>query len=138
MAHTAKVEWLENMAFQASINGHSILMDADPAFGGNDQGPRPKLMLLAGLGGCTGMDVVPLLAKMKVVPEKFWMEISAELADEHPKIYKQISITYYFKGKDLPFDKLEKAVHLSKEKYCAVSAMLSKSAEMSFEIIVKE
>ena len=71
---------------------------------------------------------------MKVIPEKFWMEISAEMTDEHPKVYNQIKLVYYFKGKDLEMDKLEKAVNLSKEKYCGVSAMLSKSAEMQIEI----
>ena len=134
MAQQAIVTWQNNMAFEASVNGHKIMMDTDQAGGGMDQGPRPKILLLAGLGGCTGMDVVSILAKMKIVPEKFWIEISAELSDEHPKVYNQIKLVYNFKGIDLPYDKLEKAVHLSKEKYCAVSAMLSKTAEMQIEI----
>ena len=71
---------------------------------------------------------------MKVVPDKFWMEISAEVSDEHPKVFNQIKLIYYFKGENLSFEKLEKAVNLSKEKYCAVSAMLSKTAEMQIEI----
>ena len=134
MSQQAIITWQSNMAFEASVNGHQIMMDADSSVGGNDSGPRPKILLLAGLGGCTGMDVVSILEKMKVVPEKFWMEITAELADEHPKVYNQIKLVYNFKGKDLPMDKLEKAVSLSKEKYCAVSAMLSKTAEMQVEI----
>jgi putative redox protein len=124
------------MAFEASVNGHKITMDTDVSGGGQDIGPRPKILLLAGLGGCTGMDVVSMLAKMKIVPEKFWMEISAEMTDEHPKVYNQIKIVYCFKGNDLPMDKLEKAVNLSKEKYCGVSAMLSKTAEMHTKIKV--
>ena len=134
MSQQTIVTWQSDMSFEASLNGHSIIMDADVSGGGNNQGPRPKILLLAGLGGCTGMDVVSILAKMKVVPEKFWMEISAEMTDEHPKVYNQIKLVYYFKGKDLEMDKLEKAVNLSKEKYCGVSAMLSKSAEMQIEI----
>ena len=134
MAEQATVTWKNNMAFEASINGHQIIMDTDSSGGGQDLGPRPKILLLAGLGGCTGMDVVSMLAKMKVVPEKFWMEISAEMTDEHPKVYNQIKLVYCFKGDDLPMDKLEKAVNLSKEKYCSVSAMLSKTAEMIIEI----
>jgi len=122
------------MAFEANVNGHQVIMDTDVSAGGNNQGPRPKILLLAGLGGCTGMDVVSILAKMKIFPEKFWMEISAEMTEEHPKIYNQIRLVYFFKGNDLEIDKLEKAVHLSKEKYCGVSAMLSKSAEMLVEI----
>lgn len=126
------------MAFEASVNGHTIIMDTDAASGGNDSGPRPKILLLAGLGGCTGMDVVTILSKMKVYPEKFWMEISAEMTDEHPKVYNQIKIIYYFKGENLELDKLEKAVNLSKEKYCGVSAMLSKTAEIQSEIIIQD
>jgi len=134
MSQQAIVTWQSNMAFEATLNGHQIIMDGDVSGGGNNQGPRPKILLLAGLGGCTGMDVVTILAKMKVIPVKFWMEISAEMTDEHPKVYNQIKLVYFFKGKNLEFDKLEKAVKLSKEKYCGVSAMLSKSAEMQIEI----
>jgi putative redox protein len=136
MSQQAIVTWQSNMTFDASVNGHHILMDLDSASGGNNNGPKPKILLLAGLGGCTGMDVVSILEKMKIVPEKFWIEITAEMADEHPKIYNQIRIVYYFRGDNLPFEKLEKAVNLSKEKYCSVSAMLSKSAEMHTEIMV--
>jgi putative redox protein len=134
MAQQAIVTWQTNMAFEAIVNGHSIIMDTDATGGGHNEGPRPKILLLAGLGGCTGMDVVSILAKMKIVPEKFWMEISAELSNEHPKVFNQIKLVYFFKGENLEYNKLEKAVHLSKERYCAVSAMLSKTAEMNIEI----
>ena len=134
MAQQAIVTWQSNMAFEATVNGHHIIMDTDATGGGQDLGARPKILLLAGLGGCTGMDVVSILAKMQIVPEKFWMEISAEMTDEHPKVYNQIKMVYCFKGDDLPMEKLEKAVNLSIEKYCGVSAMLSKTAEMIIEI----
>jgi putative redox protein len=134
MSQQAVVTWQSNMAFEAMVNGHQIIIDADVSSGGKNEGPRPKILLLAGLGGCTGMDVISLLGKMKVVPEKFWMDITADLTDEHPKVFKQIKMVYYFKGDNLAFDKLEKAVNLSKEKYCGVSAMLSKTAEMLIEI----
>jgi putative redox protein len=134
MAQQAIITWQSNMAFEASINGHQIMIDADESSGGKNQGPRPKILLLAGLGGCTGMDVISILGKMKVVPEKFWMDITADLTDEHPKVFKQIKLIYYFKGDNLPLDKLEKAVNLSKDRYCGVSAILSKSAEMQIEI----
>jgi putative redox protein len=134
MAQQALVTWQSNMAFEATVNGHKIIMDADVSGGGQDLGARPKILLLAGLGGCTGMDVVSILAKMQIVPEKFWIEIFAEMTDEHPKVYNQIKLVYCFKGNNLPIEKLEKAVNLSKEKYCSVSAMLSKTAEMIIEI----
>lgn len=134
MAQQAIVTWKSNMTFDAEINGHKIVMDIDSSGGGNDLGPRPKILLLAGLGGCTGMDVISILAKMKIIPDKFWMEISAELCDEHPKVFNVIELVYCFEGTNLPFENLEKAVNLSKEKYCAVSAMLSKTAEIKSQI----
>lgn len=136
MSHIAKITWKDEMAFEASINGHTIILDADSNVGGSDRGPRPKILLLAGLGGCTGMDVISILAKMKVVPDEYYMEIEADLTDEHPKVYNRIKISYHFKGNELPLDKLEKAVNLSMEKYCGVTAMLSKTAEVETEIII--
>lgn len=135
MSHIAKITWKDEMAFEASINGHTIILDADSNVGGSDRGPRPKILLLAGLGGCTGMDVISILAKMKVVPDEYYMEIEADLTDEHPKVYNRIKISYHFKGNELPLDKLEKAVNLSMEKYCGVTAMLSKTAKVETEII---
>ena len=134
MSQQAIVTWKSNMAFEAAVNGHQKIMDTDISVGGQDQGPRPKILLLAGLGGCTGMDVISILTKMKVIPDKFWIDITAELSDEHPKVFNQIKLVYNFKGNNLEYDKLEKAVNLSKEKYCAVSAMLSKTAKMQTEI----
>lgn len=136
MSHIAKITWKDEMAFEASINGHTIILDADSNVGGSDRGPRPKILLLAGLGGCTGMDVISILAKMKVVPDEYYMEIEADLTDEHPKVYNRIKISYHFKGNELPLDKVEKAVNLSMEKYCGVTAMLSKTAEVETEIII--
>ncbi len=137
MSAQTTIHWQGHMAFEATVNGHKLLMDADSAVGGMDQGPRPKILLLAGLGGCTGMDVISILGKMKIVPEKFSIDISAELTDEHPKVFKQIKVVYYFKGSELAYDKIEKAVNLSKDRYCGVSAMLSKTAEMITEIQIE-
>ena len=84
------------------------------------------------------MDVVSILAKMRVVPEKFGMKITGDLSEEHPRVYHTINVVYHFKGKELPMDKLEKAVNLSQERYCAVSAMLGKSAKIYTKIEVEE
>jgi putative redox protein len=97
-------------------------------------GPRPKPLLLAGLGGCTGMDVISILRKMRVEPEYFNVVVLAESTNEHPMYYKKIHIEYQFRGKDLPMDKLEKAVNLSQERYCGVSFMLGKASEITSEI----
>ena len=128
------VNWQEQMTFEAEVNGHKIILDADDKVGGRNLGPRPKPLLLVALAGCTGMDVISILAKMRLEPEYFNVDVDAAMTEDHPKYYNKIKIIYEFRGKDLPLEKLEKAIKLSQEKYCGVSAMLGKSAEMSYEI----
>ena len=136
----AKIEcrWLENMAFETEINDHIIIMDADEMSGGNNLGPRPKALTLASLAGCTGMDVISILKKMQVNPEEFYISVEGELTEEHPRYYEKIMITFHFKGDNLPMDKLKKAVELSQEKYCGVSAMLRKGTEVDYELKIEE
>lgn len=133
---TVNVKWTGDMAFDAEVQGFNIKLDAAEAVGGRNEGPRPKPLLLVSAGGCTGMDVVSILKKMRVEPDDFNMEISGEQTDEHPKYYHSIHIKYIFRGKDLPLAKLEKAVNLSQERYCGVSAMLSKAAKITTEIVI--
>ena len=132
----AKVEthWSSEMSFDSTVNNHRIVMDSDPAFGGHEKGPRPKMLVLSALGGCTGMDVVSILNKMRVNPDSFRVVAEADIADEHPKVFTKIHLTYEFNGKNLPQDKLKKAVDLSQERYCAVSAMLKKACPFTYEI----
>ncbi|HBZ67770.1 MAG TPA: osmotically inducible protein C [Bacteroidales bacterium] len=129
-----ETQWMGKMAFEALVTGHPVVMDADKESGGDDSGPRPKALLLAGLAGCTGMDVIAILDKMRVTPDAFHLKIEAEQTEEHPKVYSLITIVYQFKGQNLPMDKLEKAVALSQEKYCGVSAMLGKAAKLIHRI----
>jgi putative redox protein len=126
------------MSFEAQINGFNLKLDAAESVGGKNLGPRPKPMLLVALGGCTGMDVVSILNKMRVKYDDFRMEISGEQTEEHPKYYHTINLKYIFKGKDLPMEKLEKAVNLSQDRYCGVSAMLGKAAELNTDIVVEQ
>ncbi len=130
-------EWNGNMHFTCMTeSGHRIDMDASPEFGGEDKGYRPKELLLVGLMGCTGMDVVSLLKKMKVENFAFNLKVEYEKSEGHPIIYKKIKLIYLFSSEeDLPKDKIEKAVKLSQEKYCGVSAMLSKSSDVTYEVI---
>ncbi len=134
-----KVEctWLENAAFDVSVNGHHMTLDGSPEIGGENRGPTPKPLLLASLAGCTGIDVVSILKKMKVDLEGLSISVTAHMTEEHPKIYDHIFVVYTFKGKDLPLAKLEKAVSLSEEKYCGVSAMLKKAGLITYEIKVE-
>lgn len=137
MKNKVEVNWTEDMSFNAIINDHKIVLDAEEAVGGKDRGPRPKPLMLVSLGGCTGMDVVSILKKMRVEYDGLNIEVEGELTEEHPKMYHTIIINYIFKGKDLPIDKIEKAVKLSQEKYCGVTAMLEKAAKIEHKIIVE-
>ena len=127
-----------NMAFEMDINGHTVITDATVENGGNDLGPGPKSLLLAGLIGCSGIDIMSITKKMKVELDDFNVEIEAETRDEDPKIYNYIKIIYKFKGKNVPYDKVERAVKLSMDKYCGVSAMLEKAVPITYEVLVEE
>jgi putative redox protein len=132
------VEWLSEMAFKGTANGHEIIMDADEHVGGSNRGPRPKPLFLLSLGGCTGMDVIPILKKMQVIPEYFNMVVEGEITEEHPKRFTKMHIVYEFRGKDLPIEKLQKAVSFSQDKYCGVSATLKKALPITWEIKILE
>jgi len=135
MSYITRAVNTEDLAFDVELQGHRFTVDADESVGGKDRGPRPKALLLSGLAGCTGMDVASILGKMKMPYDSFAVEIDAETTDEHPKVYRSITVRYIFTGKELDRTKIEKAVNLSQEKYCGVSAMLGKTAEITSEII---
>jgi putative redox protein len=138
MKSSVTVKWAGKMAFETEVGGHKLRMDAAPESGGEDSGVRPKPLQLVALGGCTGMDVVSILAKMRVDVEDFQMIIEGDMTEEHPKHYQSIHVVYQFKGKDLPLDKLQKAVEMSDDKYCGVSALYKKAIPVTHEIRVVE
>ncbi|HMI78362.1 MAG TPA: OsmC family protein [Ferruginibacter sp.] len=123
------------MAFTSNINGHEVRMDGTPDDGGEDTAPSPKRMMLASLAGCTGMDVVSILNKMKVAFSDFSIDIDAQVKEEFPKIYNKVKITYKIKMAEADRPKMKKAVDLSQEKYCSVSAMFRSFAKLETEII---
>ena len=129
-----KVDWLENMAFKAEVNGHEIILDAVEAVGGENRGPRPKPLMMVALAGCTGMDVISILKKMRVEIEGFAVRVVGDLTEEHPKHFEKMHVIYEFKGKDLPMDKLEKAISLSEERYCGVSVSYRQAMGITSEI----
>jgi putative redox protein len=124
------------MAFTADISGHKVLMDTTEDDGGENKAPSPKRMMLAALTACTGMDIVPMLSKMKVPFSDFSVEVDATVADDYPKIYNKVKLTYKIKMAEEHRPKMEKAVSLSQEKYCSVSAMFKAFAKMETEIIL--
>lgn len=127
-----------NMAFEMDLNGHKLITDGAQEIGGQNLGYRPKALLLAGLIGCTGIDVMMITKKMQIEFEDVNIEVETDTTEEDPKVYKYIKMFYKFKGKNLPFDKVKRAVDLSMEKYCGVSAMLSKAAPITYEVIIEE
>lgn len=129
--------WLDNMAFETEINGHKLIIDAKEEVGGQDKGPRPKPLMLAALGGCTSMDIVSILKKMRVELKSLNVIVEGELSEEHPKRFTKMHVIYEVEGDDLPMDKLEKAVALSEEKYCGVSAVYREVMEITSEIRIK-
>jgi len=133
-----KVSWLEDLAFETELNGHKIILDAEENVGGKDRGPRPKPLMMVSLAGCTGMDVISILKKMRVDVKKFDVSVEAEVTEEHPKHYTKMHLVYEFWGKDLPMDKLEKAVVLSQDRYCGVSYTYRQVMELTYEIRVHE
>ncbi len=134
MKHVVDMAWTDKVAFEGDMDGHKVIVDATEESGGSNLGPRPKKLMLTALAGCTGVDVIMILKKMKVVPDAFNVIVEAEVTDEHPKHYNKMKVIYQFKGKDLPMDKLEKAVKLSETTYCGVTAVYRKAMEMETEI----
>ncbi len=133
-----RVEWLKEMTFDVELNGHHFMIDAEEKVGGKDRGPRPKSLMLSALAGCTGMDVVAILGKMKVSNYKFYITVETDVTREHPRVFSEIRLNYIFTGKDLPQNKILKAVNLSENRYCGVSAMLKKTCPVKSKIFIND
>jgi putative redox protein len=137
----AKVTQVKGITFIGKgASDHWVSMDGPEEFGGSNSAARPKELLLIGLGGCTGSDVASILNKMKENFSRFEIDIDAETATEHPKVYTNVHLKYKFWGEDLKQENIEKAIKLSQEKYCSVTAMLQKAIDItySFELNPQE
>ena len=133
------VNWVDGMLMVGkSHSGHSITMDGPVEIGGENLGVRPMEMLLLGVAGCTMIDVVTTLKKMRQDLSHCETKISAERANEHPKVFTDIHIHFIVKGKDLDSKKVDKAITLSAEKYCSASIMLGKTAKITHDFEVTE
>ena len=133
----ARARWVEGMAFMGEAgSGHAVMMDGAPEYGGRNIGIRPMEMLLIGLAGCTGFDVVQILKKGRENVTGCDVEVEAQRATEDPKVFTNIHIAYRISGDGLSQAKAERAVTLSKEKYCSASIMLGATAEMTYTLDV--
>ncbi len=134
MKQKVETKWIDKMAFEAEVSGHKIILDASPEVGGENKGVRPKELLLAALSGCTAMDVISILKKMRVEVDYFNVVVDAELTEDHPKVYSKMHLIYQFKGENLNIESIKKAIDLSQDRYCGVSAMFRQIMELTYEI----
>ena len=134
MSHKITTNWKGNMLFDSdNPSGHHVLMDTDVE-GKAREGLSPKALMLSSLAGCTGLDVVSILDKMKIDNYDLKMEVEGLLTDEHPKYYHTVILDYHFTGTDLNEEKINRAVQLSIEKYCGVMEMFRRFAEVKTNV----
>lgn len=135
----ARVKWVEGMAFMAEADsGHGIMLDGSPEIGGRNLGARPMEMVLMGLGGCTAIDVMVILGKQRQPVEDCWIELDANRADvAAPKVFTKIHVHYVVKGSGLDPKQVERAVKLSADKYCSVSAMLKNTVNITYDFEIR-
>ena len=138
MKNKVNTTWKGNMQFESTNKGGNLMIDASPDGGGEGNGYRPKSLMLSALAGCSGLDIVPLLKKMRAEVENIEIDISADLTEEHPKYYNKVHVIYKFYGSDFKKGKIEKAVDLSVNKYCGVMEMFRQFANITTEIIYIE
>lgn len=134
----ARVKWVDGLMFVGeSPSGHGVVMDAAESVGGRDLGIRPMEMLLLGMGGCTQIDVLMILKKQRQSVDDCWVEIEAERADDHPKVFTKIHAHFVVTGTGLDPKKVNHAIELSTGKYCSASIMLGAMADIThdFELV---
>lgn len=135
----AQVKWNGKMGF-VGISGtkHSVVMDVSKENGGDGAAASPMEMILLGLAGCSGVDVALIVKKKRLNVRDFEIIVSAERADEHPRVFTKVDMTFVFEGEDLTIKPLEDAVRLSIDKYCSVAGMVSKTADINWTVKIKE
>lgn len=138
MTDTINIQLKGEMSFDVEIDGHHLIIDSAPEVGGKNLGPKPKPLMLASLAGCTGMDVVSILRKMRVPFDDLRIEVQGTLTETHPRYYDRMHIIYHVKGSNLSLDKIETAVNLSQDKYCGVTHSYRQSATITYEIKLEQ
>jgi putative redox protein len=130
-----QIEWQGKRKFEAVGNsGHKVVMDAKAEAGGEDSGPRPMELLLMGLGGCSGIDVAMILEKGRLSIDEFRIELSGTRAEEMPQRFTEICMHYVVKGQGITPEKVERAIVLSRDKYCSASASLNAKLKITYEV----
>jgi putative redox protein len=131
----AKVKWQNKMSFEAEVtSGHKIIMDASPDVGGENKGPRPTELLLSGVGGCSGIDIINILGKMRQEITSLAVHVNGTRAEDYPKKFTDIHVHFELEGPGLDPEKVKKAAQMSMEKYCSVSLSLNANITYSYEV----
>jgi len=134
-----RIKWIEDVAFVGeSESGHALVMDGAPEGGGRNLGPRPMETVLIGTGGCTAYDVMHILRKARAAVSDCVVEIDAERAADDPKVFTRIHFHFVVTGTQLRPQQVERAIHLSAEKYCSASIMLGKTAAITHDFEIRE
>jgi putative redox protein len=135
-----KAQWTAPQRFDATspVTGTHLAMDTQPDDGGTGAGPTPMETVLMALAGCTGIDVGSILKKMRENLEGLTIDVSASRAREHPKVFTKVHVRYIAWGRGLKREQVERATTLSREKYCPVTAMIAKTAEITHELVVSD
>jgi putative redox protein len=135
----ARIKWLDAVAFAGETgSGHTVVMDGAPEAGGQNRGPRPMEMVLVGTGACSAFDVVEILRKGREKVSACVVELDAERADTHPKVFTCIHFHYILTGKSLDAGKVKRAIALSAETYCSATAMMAKTATITHDFEIRE
>ena len=137
MKHSIKTVWKDNNIFETDVDGHNTVIDLAKDAGGDDAGPRPKKFVLVAAAGCSGLDVVEIVKKMRIDIKGFNIQIESDVTDEYPKQYTNLKVVYEFEGENLPKEKLERACQLSFDNYCGVLAMYKKAVPVTYEVRIK-
>ena len=133
MSKRTTVTWVDGMEFRAETgSGHAITLDAREEVGGQNHGPRPAEMVLVALGGCTGMDIISILRKMRQSVTGFEMQVSGEERTEHPKSFEMIEVKYRVWGEGVAPEKVERAIRLSRDRYCVVANLIASRAKLHY------
>jgi len=135
----SKVVWKGGLSFTGTADGSYLIpLDASKTAGGHDLGFRPLQLFAVGLVGCTGMDVISILQKKRQEVTEFEVSAEIERADQHPKVFTKIILTYTVTGKHISEEAVERAVELSEKRYCGAQAMLQETAEITHKIVINK
>lgn len=138
MSKTTRVRWTGGMAFEAATeSGHTVALDSRPELGGQNRGPRPSELVLAGLGGCTGIDVVSILGKMRQKLTRLEVEVTGQERSDYPQSFEVINVRYRLWG-DLDRNRVDRAIRLSRDRYCVVAHLVGGRARLVYSFRINE